>query len=152
MSDFNVDKASDEDVMMYAKDVLGLEVEDGAEANAVREQIKVTLGEASVRNKSRKTRVSQAKDASASGSARQRETKKNKVYVINVAKKDGEKQPVQVGINGRLYLIRRGEDVKVPEPVVEVLRNAKKVVYDPETMEPTEVLSYPFNVVDIIAK
>lgn len=32
---------------------------------------------------------------------------------------------VEVGLNGRMFLIRRGEPVELPEPLVEVLEHAQ---------------------------
>lgn len=66
---------------------------------------------------------------------------------INIAKERGNAGDVFVGVNGVGYQIKRGANVDVPESVVEALRNAITVEYDPDTMEPREVLSYPFSVV-----
>lgn len=41
---------------------------------------------------------------------------------------EGENAPSEqfVGYNGKAYRIRRGESVKVPEPVYEILMNSEK--------------------------
>ena len=41
---------------------------------------------------------------------------------------EGENSPTEqfVGFNGKAYRIRRGETVKVPEPVYEILMNSEK--------------------------
>ena len=41
---------------------------------------------------------------------------------------EGENAPTEqyVGFNGKAYRIRRGETVKVPEPVYEILMNSEK--------------------------
>ena len=39
-----------------------------------------------------------------------------------------EKDDVYVAINGKSYLIKRGESVEVPEEVVEVLENKEKML------------------------
>ena len=46
----------------------------------------------------------------------------------------GGNDPVPVGLNGRIQLIPRGEDVEVRVPYVEVLQHAQKIIYD-EVME-----------------
>ncbi|TDX29102.1 hypothetical protein DFO67_108146 [Modicisalibacter xianhensis] len=74
------------------------------------------------------------------------EGEKSKRYRIIVATHDQDKQPVQVGVNGRPYVIQRGKEVIVPESVVEVLRNAVQHVYDPVTMEENQVMAYPFQI------
>ena len=35
---------------------------------------------------------------------------------------------VYVGVNGKTYLIKRGEEVEVPESVVEVLNNSERML------------------------
>ncbi|QJQ93916.1 MULTISPECIES: hypothetical protein [Halomonadaceae] len=71
---------------------------------------------------------------------------KAKQYKIIVSTHDQDKQPVQVGVNGRMYVIERGKEVTVPAAVVEVLRNAVQDIYDPKTMKKSHVSSYPFQV------
>lgn len=64
---------------------------------------------------------------------------------IIIAEDDKDTQPVQVGVNGRMYLIKRGVQVSVPSPVVEVLKHAVKTVYPSgELGKPRDVLQYPF--------
>ncbi|WP_277810688.1 hypothetical protein [Chromohalobacter canadensis] len=74
------------------------------------------------------------------------ETKKAKRYRIIIATNDQDKQPVQVGVNGRMYVIKRGEEVTVPASVVSVLSDAVQHIYDPKTMKESKVLAYPFQV------
>lgn len=59
---------------------------------------------------------------------------------------------VPVGVNGTMWLIKRGVPVDVPNHVVEVLENARGMEYerqvDPVTgraeLIPQETMSYPF--------
>lgn len=39
-----------------------------------------------------------------------------------------EKDDVFVGLNGRTFMIKRGEEVEVPEGVAEILRNREEVL------------------------
>jgi hypothetical protein len=71
---------------------------------------------------------------------------KRKMLEITIQADSRDKQPVQVGLNGRLYVIKRGEKVTVPAPVVKILENAKRHEYDPYTMKRTIVPAYPFMV------
>jgi len=66
---------------------------------------------------------------------------------IIIAESEQDTQPVQVAVNGRTYLIVRGEEVSVPDSVIEVLNHAKQMVYDPKTMQGREVLAYPYQIV-----
>ncbi|MDD4796173.1 MAG: hypothetical protein PHO66_00190 [Eubacteriales bacterium] len=43
---------------------------------------------------------------------------------IRLPKAEGQSDHVEVGLNGKLYLIRRDSYVAVPEPIVHILRNA----------------------------
>lgn len=61
--------------------------------------------------------------------------------------------PVPVAVEGVQFTIRRGEKVIVPIEIVEALEHAVETRYESElnkdmstTMEPREVLSYPFSV------
>ncbi len=70
-----------------------------------------------------------------------------KRFEIIITRHDQDKQPVPVGINGKTYLIQRGQKVIVPRPVVIALENAVQHHYDPDTMERSDVQSYPFQIV-----
>lgn len=74
---------------------------------------------------------------------------------INNQPGPGGKEHVPVGVNGKVYLIKRGEPVKVPIEVVHVLENAKTTAYDRgpngEPINPTDVLKHPFSVLQSVA-
>jgi hypothetical protein len=59
-----------------------------------------------------------------------------------------EQKQVYVGVNGIGYLIKRGEDVLVPEPVMRVLEDAVQTVYDYDddagALVKRDALAYPF--------
>lgn len=56
------------------------------------------------------------------------ETKTPKKVKIKLPLTRGEKDDVYVGVNGKTYLIKRGEEVEVPESVVEVLKNSEDML------------------------
>lgn len=134
MSEFNVDTAGREELDAAAAD-LGVTYPANAKDDTLRKAIKAKLGEAPAPDDAKATRDS------APG-----ESKKARRFKIIVATHDQDKQPVQVGVNGRNYVIQRGKEVTVPESVVEVLRNAVQHQFDPKTMEETKVMAYPFQV------
>lgn len=72
---------------------------------------------------------------------------KERRFEIIIQTDGKDKQPVPVGVNGKMWAIQRGKNVIVPESVVEVLKNANRYEYDPEDMSRTEVLAYPFQIV-----
>jgi len=56
-----------------------------------------------------------------------------------------EKDDVFVGVNGKTYLIKRGEAVEVPESVAEVLQHREKMLgvameYEAQASAPVEEL------------
>ena len=53
-------------------------------------------------------------------------TEKKVKIKIPLTKNDAE--DVYVAVNGRSFLIKRGEEVEVPESVVEVLENQEKML------------------------
>lgn len=79
-----------------------------------------------------------------------RATQTEKVYKIRINTDPNDERPVQVAVQGVQFLIARGEEVEVPERVVEVLRNAVELRYrrnkDGE-MEPYEHPAYSFQII-----
>lgn len=53
---------------------------------------------------------------------------KEKKVKIKIPLTRTEKDDVFVGLNGRTFLIKRGEEVEVPEGVAEILRNREEVL------------------------
>lgn len=66
---------------------------------------------------------------------------------IIIARNATDKQPVFVGLNGRNYRMKRGEEVTVPRGIAEILSNAIQIIRDPDTGKDHEVEAYPFHVV-----
>lgn len=68
---------------------------------------------------------------------------------------ENDRSDVFVSVNGYAYSIQRGKEVKVPEGVVDVLRNAviKTMRYFPDERgkppEPMDIHQYPFTAVPI---
>lgn len=129
MTDFNVDTADRAALEEVAAD-LDVKFQSNTKDDTLRARIKETLGEAAPQT------VSESKPVKAKGRRAE----------IIIATHERDRQPVPVGVNGKTYLIKRGEKAIVPEAVVKVLNNAVQYQYDPKSMERQEVLSYPFQV------
>ena len=78
--------------------------------------------------------------------------RKMKYYIVNIprSEKPGGNEPVPVGVQGVLYTIPRGVDIKVTEAIVEVLRNAvtDNVTQDDDEdaeIRHNEVPTFPFS-------
>ena len=50
--------------------------------------------------------------------------KKERMFVIEIDEVEGFPNFEKVGVNGKIYKIKRGEEVTVPQSVVHVLQNA----------------------------
>jgi hypothetical protein len=71
--------------------------------------------------------------------------------IVHKQSGSGGTDDIEVGINGRLWRIKRGVEVKVPDYVEKGLRHAVQyeMGYDPENHSTpvNEVLTYPYSVV-----
>lgn len=135
MSEINVNEMSRDELEATAAD-LGIEFRANISDEKLAERIRVHLGEPA-------PEITQGENLAG-------ESKETR-YEITIATDSQDKQPVRVGVNGYFYTIKRGEKVTVPASVVEVLSNAVQYVYDPQSMERQEVLSYPFQVIREVA-
>jgi len=81
----------------------------------------------------------------------QKDIDSNRKVSLTIHKTDGDtgSTHVPVSVNGKTWLIKRGETVEVPAFVVEVLRNAVKEIYVQDSVQKEiirrEVPSYPFS-------
>ena len=131
MSDINTEAMSREELAEMAQ-TLGLDYPEKIGTENLRKKINAALGDES---------VPLSKSAPVvTGSAKERQ------FEIIISTHEQDKQPVQGGINGKSFVIKRGEKVIVSESIVENLKCAVQFHYDSE-MNRTEVQSYPFQIV-----
>jgi len=71
--------------------------------------------------------------------------------IIHKTENDSGANNVPISVNGRTFLINRGEEVSVPESVVDVLNNAVREIFkyndDTGEMASKEVQAYPFSII-----
>lgn len=67
---------------------------------------------------------------------------------IIVHEDEKDPSPICGSVNFVAYRIKRNTEARVSMKILQSLKNAKKTVYDPETMESKEVLQYPFSIVE----
>lgn len=144
MKPIDLESASTVELRQYARDELGLSVPRGASDEAIKKLITDTD----------ETQAPVPKPVKVG-----KEPKLDQPRVkIHIMKLDGDtgNDDVYVGVNGKGYLIKRGEDVDVPVEVVEVLKNAVETRYheqrDPDkpnkvALVRRDVHSYPFSIV-----
>jgi len=139
MTQTEIEQASRDELLAYAKDVKGLDLPKQIRTETLRNKL---LG-------------TEASSVDVEENTQDAAPQKEKRVKIIIQQSDTDGQDVFVGVNGRPYLIQRGEEVEVPEHIVEVLRNAKRTVHttvvDRQTgetsLESREVLAYPFSIV-----
>ena len=69
---------------------------------------------------------------------------KRVTIIIQESEQDG--QPVVVGFNGKQFAMKRGQEVTVPQAVLNILDDARIVKYDSE-MKARKVLRFPYQIV-----
>jgi len=89
-------------------------------------------------------------DDDAEQSAATEKKREPKFAVVLLAEDEHDPHDVKLGHNFTAYLIQRNVETKVPYFMVNVLRDAKRMVFNPRTMEAKEVPAYPFSIVELI--
>lgn len=143
MSDINVNAMDRAELERTAND-LDVKFAHNASDETLRNKLREALGEPAM--------PTLEPELPPSHPASETETKqaapaKEKRFEIIIQTDGKDKQPVPVGVNGKMWAIQRGKNVVVPQSVIEVLRNAVRYEYDPKDMSRTEVLAYPFQIV-----
>lgn len=139
----DVNTASRNELFGYAKNVLGLAVE----ATMTKEQIRQLVAK----------QTGQAMEGESAEAGKQveknlRDLRKAPKKRIRIHENPDHPKRITVCVNGVTYTLKPGVYIDVPEPVVEVLRNAKRTTY--RTVEEngkmqtiaSDSLAYPFEV------
>lgn len=141
--DFNIDEAMMPDLYRAAKHI-GLEYKLPIKKVALVELLNAALEE----NPSMMDGFEEDKTP-----PKPKAVKKVKI-VIHESQDPNAINPVFVGLNGKSFVINRGQEVEVPEGVVGILENARETVFDKKfddkgQMEliPRDALSYPYTIV-----
>lgn len=145
MRTVKVDEAKLSELLYFADVQMGLDIPDGAKMV----QIKALIRQAGYSKDTIEVdddvlvpTASPRAAAAANG---------DKTIIISTQEGPGGDRPVFVSVNDRPMYIPRGEEVTIPVEFVEVLSNAKQVVYEATDAaglgKSREVLTYPFQVV-----
>lgn len=147
----DLEVATKEELLEYANGELGMSIPEGLAVAGVKKRIKdelKKLGQDVVESEA----PAPAAPVVAKPAAKPAPVNPFKVMrTIHIHKSsdDTGADQVFVSVNGKSFLIKRGEDVEVPEPVVEVLKNAVEThgYQDRDGNYHTrEVQAYPFMV------
>ena len=128
MSEVNLNNLSSTELRDQAK-ILGVKVNANTADETIREKLREALGVVEeVRIKEEASEV-------------------RKMITIRIASDKTDKAPVFFGLNGRSIRVRRGENVDIPAEFLSVIRDAVQVSYDPETLEATNIPTYPVTII-----
>lgn len=141
----NIDTADRNALVEYAVDTLGLTVKEKATKAEIKNQIKVSLGENAPVMQNKGEAPTTKTDTESEGEEDQ--AKPPARVTIVIASSETDKLPVTVGVNGKNYVMQRGKEVEVPVEVLEVLDHALQDIFDPETLEATSVMSFPYQII-----
>lgn len=134
----NYATASTQELKEYARDELGLALTLTMSAETMRQKIKDKLAETG-----KSEPVPEKTERKLKGA-------KYRTIMIPDSEKPGGSEPVFVGYNGRGFTIPRGVECSVPEPLIEILKNARQDIITQGTdgeMITKTVMAYPFQIV-----
>lgn len=145
---FDLDTATVEEMRLFARNELGITPPAGLTKDALRKVLAEALSEGLPVDDS-VPQIAPAKAKDAKG-----KLQRKRIMIHKTSDASGA-DDVLVGVNGRMFQIKRGVEVEVPMSVVEVLKNAVADKYewraDPKLsnggeMVKREALAYPFSV------
>lgn len=137
-------QASEEQLRVFAETHLGIVIPPGSKIEALRAKV------AAAWNKDEIVIQDDAPKSQSEGRRAAHVSANGKVKLIIQRTDDaGGDEPVPVGVNGRVMLVPRGEEVEIPQPYFEVLKNAVKHIYEPLkdggiNPIPRKVAMYPY--------
>lgn len=133
MSREELENMGKDELLAYANDSQGLNVPVRSSKADV---IAAILGEDDGAEAKPDEPLSDAEQAAAS-----KDAKRVKIKIHEGGGADGD-APVKVGVNGRMYVIRRDAEVAVPREVLNVLRLAKQTVMMQNGTNPDGTIRY----------
>lgn len=124
--------ASRSEMMHYAKNVLKLSVSPNIGDETLRERIDEHVA-----------------GLKQSGPQRVEAHDDGDEYVkILIAESEKDKEPVPIGVNGTVCLVKRGQVAEIRKKYARVLANAIEDKFDPQTMTSRQVPAYPFTLIE----
>ena len=154
MKTIPIGEATEDQLRLFARDTLGIDIKLTAKLPTVRARVaaawdkpEITIAEsepesAQGASKAAPKPVTDEQQGPAEGMVR---------LILGVTEEAGGNDDVQVGVNGKVMLVPRGREVEIPEPYFEALAHAVTHKYDalPDggmNPVPRKVPLYPFQV------
>lgn len=142
-------QASEEQLRTFAETHLGISLPQGAKIETLRAKVAAAWNKDEIIIQSDAQNQAQSEGRRAAPAS----ASNGKVKLIIQRTDDaGGDEPVPVGVNGRVMLVPRGEEVEIPKSYFEVLKNAVKHIYEPlkdggMNPIPRKVAMYPYQVI-----
>lgn len=159
MKKVDITEATHEQLLEFGRNTLGLSLQPNTGLDKLRAKIMeasdkpyITIAEAA-------PEAPQAGNEPVPVTAGQAPPGRNMVRInVAITEEAGGKDPVPVGVNGRIMVIPRGKDVDIPEEYYEALSHAIAYKYDANedgsglNPEPRKVHLYPHQVINRFTK
>lgn len=153
MAKIKINRATEAQLLAFATTSLGLEVD----ASLTKPQIRAKMVEAGFTDDEFEVEDAVAGEGATGAPLTAESVAGRKLVLINIPIQEGVAggtEAVPVGVNGTVARIMRGVDVEVPAEYVEVLNNAKKLIYERgpngELTNPKEAHIYPFSILRVV--
>ena len=150
MKTIPIGEATEAQLRSFARDTLGIEIKATAKFETVRARVETAWNKPEIL-----VDENEPEPKEATAKATPKPIEKGMVrLILGVTEEAGGKDPVPVGVNGKVMLIPRGIEVEIPYPYFEALSHAVTHVYDPlkdggMELEPRKVPLYPFQRLDL---
>lgn len=159
MKQVDISEATHEQLLEYGRNTLGLSLQPNTGLDKLRAKIKEASDKPYITIADAASEAPQVGDEPVPVEPKQAGPGRNMVRInIAVTEEAGGKDPVPVGVNGKIMIIPRGQDVDIPEEYYEALNHAVSHKYDPNedgsgiNPVPRKVHLYPHQVLGRFTK
>lgn len=159
MKQVDINQATHDELLEYGRNTLGLSLQPNTGLEKLRAKIMEASDKAYITIAEPEVPAAQVGDEPRPVETQQAAPGRNMVRInIAVQEDAGGKDPVPVGVNGKIMIIPRGEDVDIPEEYFEALSHAVSHKFDPNedgdglNPIPRKVSLYPHQVLGRFTK
>lgn len=156
MKTIPIGEATEAQLRAFATSTLGFTIKESAKFETVRARVEAAWNKPNI-----EVQESEPDDAMIAAAAapqavtadQQTPAKGMVRLILGITEEAGGNSPVEVGVNGKIMLIPRGEEVEIPEAYFQVLQHAVQDKFDmlPDggmAPKPRKVPLYPFQVIN----
>ena len=150
MKTIPIGEATEAELRSFASDTLGIEIHPNAKMETVLAKVGTAWDKPDIQVPDNDPAQTQSGDQPQPVTEAQKAPNAGMVrLIIGVTEDAGGSDPIQLGVNGKIMLVPRGEEVEIPDRYFEVLEHAVMDKYDalPDggmNPIPRKVRLYPF--------